>query len=73
MLKLFYSTSSAGGFFTPRAHNQTGRQRWILCLPVFVRSGDGPPAAYEEGLSPEKDCHGGQEDRAGRRPEERAR
>ena len=22
MLKLFYSTSSAGGFFTPRAHNK---------------------------------------------------
>ncbi len=24
MLKLFYSTSSAGGFFSPSAHNKNG-------------------------------------------------
>ena len=34
MLKLFYSTSSAGGFFSPSAHNQTAGAH-PMCRPLF--------------------------------------
>ena len=33
MLKLFYSTSSAGGFFTPRAHKKKEQPSSLLLLP----------------------------------------
>ena len=42
MLKLFYSTSSAGGFFTPRAHKKGKRASDALSVSRIIYQ--APPA-----------------------------